>query len=224
VIAPGDGRGRRVVRQAQVEGTAASLALAAPVRAASSRVGPVDPVTAARGEAEALLAAASVEAEAIREAARARGYAEGREQAERELGEAIRRVSAVAADIDRAREKVMEALAPRLADVAVRVAGIVAAGEIRQDPGRIRAIVHEALQAVREDDRITVRLHPADLASLSPAQAELERACGVQLVLRADRSLVRGSCLIDTSRGLVDARLDSKLAALHSALAEPAAS
>jgi flagellar assembly protein FliH len=173
--------------------------------------------------AEAALERARAEAEAIREAARAEGrregLARGRAEARAELEGLLAELREVVASLRASREALLEALAPRILDAVVRAAGRVAGGAIAAEPDRLRAIVREALAQARDDERVVVRLHPDDLAALEPARAELERAASGELVLRADRSLVRGGCVVETSRGLVDARLDMKLAALHEALA-----
>ncbi|MHB8733311.1 MAG: FliH/SctL family protein [bacterium] len=208
---------QRVFRGPAVDGVPASLAadMIAPVYGLGG-----DALLSSRGQAEAVLVAAKAEAAAIMEKARAEGYAEGRAQAERVLQEAVGCVAEVAKALTTARDSIIESLAPRLADLVVRVAGRLVVGEVTSNPEWIEAIVRDALAAVRENDHVVIRLHPEDLAALETAQADLERACGAHLLLRGDRSLVRGGCVIETPRGLVDARLDSKLALIHAALVD----
>jgi flagellar assembly protein FliH len=171
---------------------------------------------------EAILEAARRDADLLREEAKRQGYAaglsEGREAAQRELGGCLAEIKKVLAALRESRDAVLDAVVPRVIDAVVRIAGVLAAGEIRRDPERLRAIVQEALSSARDEDRVVVRLHPDDLDMLAPVRQALEDACGQQLVLRADRSLVRGGCLVETSRGLVDARLDARLASIHAAL------
>jgi flagellar assembly protein FliH len=208
----------RVYRGPAIDGVPAALDsdhLIAPVYSISG-----DTLLSSRNQAEAVLAAAKAEAAAVMERARAEGYAEGRAQADRVLHEAVACVAEVAKQLTTARDSIIDSLAPRLADLVVRIAGRLVVGEIQANPEWIEAIVRDALTAVRENDHVIIRLHPEDLAALETAQADLEGACGAHLVLRGDRSLVRGGCVIETPRGLVDARLDSKLAIIHAALVD----
>lgn len=196
-----------------------------PVQVGDAAREPAPPADAGRlpePSAEDIARDARHDADLLREEARRQGYAagiaEGREAARRELGGCLAEIRKVLAALRESRDAVLAAAVPRMIDAVVRTAGVLAAGEIRRDPKRLRAIVQEALASAHDEDRVVVRLHPDDLDALAPARQALEDACGQQVVLRADRSLVRGGCCVETSRGLMDARLDTKLAAIHAAL------
>jgi len=179
---------------------------------------PEQALAVARLQAEALVADARAEAEAIREAARAQGEQEGRVKVEAELREVIDRAGTLVTQFAEARDAMLASVSGRVVDAIVHIAGVVAQGAIVADRGRLEAIARKALEAIRDDDHIVLRLHPDDAALLAPAREDLERACGTHLTFRSDRSVVRGGCVVETSRGLVDARLDAKLVAIHTAL------
>jgi flagellar assembly protein FliH len=163
----------------------------------------------------------------VREAARqegfAAGYAEGlargREEGLAQTRSALERAEAIAAAIVESRAGALDALIPRIADLVIRVAALVVRDTVAQHPEAIVPVVREAVAQVRDEDRLTVRLHPEDLAILRDAVEEIGQQVGTRIVLREDRSIARGGCLVETSRGLVDSRLESKLAVLHDLVA-----
>jgi len=214
------GSSSRLVRGAVVTGQV----VPAPVRAPISEVAIVDGMTpeqlliAARAQAEVLLAEARREAELLREQGRTQGGREGKAQGLEQLRETIERAQALVAQIADARDQLLTSVSGRVVDAIVHIAGVVAQGAIAEDPARLEAIVRGALEAIREDDRVVLRLHPDDAALLAPVREALERDSGTHVTFRSDRTVLRGGCVVETSRGLVDARLDAKLAAIHTAL------
>ncbi len=214
------GSSSRLVRGAVVTGQV----VPAPVRAPISEVAIVDGMTpeqlliAARAQAEVLLAEARREAELLREQGRTQGGREGKAQGLEQLRETIERAQALVAQIAEARDQLLTSVSGRVVDAIVHIAGVVAQGAITEDPARLEAIVRTALEAIREDDRVVLRLHPDDAALLAPVREALERDSGTHVTFRSDRTVLRGGCVVETSRGLVDARLDAKLAAIHTAL------
>lgn len=164
---------------------------------------------------------------AVREAARTEGFAagyaeglaQGRQEGVAQIRAALERAEAIAAAIVESRATALEELIPRIADLAIRVAAVVVRETVAQHPEAIVPVVREAVAQVRDEDRLTVRLHPEDLAILREAVEEIGQRVGTRIVLREDRSIARGGCLVETSRGLVDSRLESKLAVLHDLVA-----
>ncbi len=205
----------RVVRGAVVSGQVIPLPVRPPTPVRPKEPAAPDQVlTVAHAQAEAMRAAAHREAEEIRRAA----FEEGRAQGAKELRDVIDRTETLLGQIAEARDALLASVSGRVIDAIVHIAGVIAQGAIIQDRARMEGIVQKALESIREDDRVVLRLHPDDVAVLAPAREDLERACGTQVSIRSDRSVLRGGCVVETSRGLVDARLDTKLAAIHSAL------
>jgi flagellar assembly protein FliH len=89
--------------------------------------------------------------------------------------------------------------------------------EVTLDPTHVVGIIREGLAALPlNSDNITVRLNPAD--------AEVVRGCinGTAAErpwrLESDPLMERGGCFITTSRSVVDARLDARLARVMATL------
>lgn len=80
---------------------------------------------------------------------------------------------------------------------------------------RVRRIVSNALAHVRGEQRVTVRVAPADEVVVSKALAAM--SSGPYLSVVADPRLKRGSCILESDLGVIDASLDTQLKALEKA-------
>ena len=99
-------------------------------------------------------------------------------------------------------------------------------GQIRKVIGELDAselivrVVRNALTTVRNQQRVTIRVAPADEKAVSEALAAMIQTApgGVGFLdVRADARLERGSCLLESELGVVDASLETQLKALENA-------
>lgn len=100
-----------------------------------------------------------------------------------------------------------------LARLAREVAKKVITTEIEARPELIAPIVKEALGHARDATNVRIRVNPFDLAALEEKKSELLAACasiqGVEIV--GDDALSRGSTIIETEGGVIDATVETKL-------------
>ena len=142
----------------------------------------------------------------------ARAEAEGREAG---LGEAAELIARLAGErvawLARAETEVLE--------LGLAVAAKILGREVA-DRGAAADIVAEALRAVRRARAVKVRLHPDDVPIVRAAEPALLSLLtrGASLLLVEDESLTRGSAVVESEHGRVDARLEAQLAALRRAL------
>ena len=152
--------------------------------------------------------------------ARERGYREGRQNAEKELGRELERARReIAASLQRLAQ-LEESLGRRHEALLLGVTIEAASRLLRQrvesgDPVAARALA-EALEAIPRQGAIKARLHPDD----EPFVRELVRseieAGRIELV--ADESVSRGGTLVESDAGTIDATLETAEAAVRSAL------
>jgi type III secretion system HrpE/YscL family protein len=168
-------------------------------------------------EARAQAAAIAAGAAADREAARQAGVAAGREEARAEATARLGGARAAAA-------AVREAAGADLRALAVRIAEKVLGRALALDPGLVADVAAEALRSARHQRDIALRVHPDDLAALAAARPRLQGLLlrAPDLVLRPDPEVGLGGCIVETEIGVVDARLETQLAAIERALTEEA--
>jgi len=187
-------------------------------------------VAKAQEEAAALVEAARAEAEALRaqaqEEGRQAGLAAGRAEGEAEVRA---QVEPLLAALRRALEEAAAAAAAasrRDEEDMVRLALAIAARLSRQPeivgPDAVHRVLEEELPRAAGLPMVTIRLHPADLEALQEVTGELARRLdgGTEVVWVADDRLQRGGCLIETDRGHLDARVETRLDRIAEELAE----
>lgn len=89
-------------------------------------------------------------------------------------------------------------------------------GEQASDVPTIAAIVQQAIAQLRGSALLAVRMNDADLrALLGDEQGRRLQASAPQVRWLADVAVTTGGCLIDTTAGSLDARLETQLSALR---------
>jgi flagellar assembly protein FliH len=76
----------------------------------------------------------------------------------------------------------------------------------------LAATLTRALEHVVEQDQIVVRVHPDDLHYATEIKEELGQARGdiKTLTVQGDTSIGRGGCLVESSLGTIDARIEAQ--------------
>lgn len=173
---------------------------------------------AARCDASAIVEQARADAAELRKRAVAQGEAIGRAQVAADLA-AIAQLRARAID---------EAEAAAVQAVLMICKQLIGEG-FAEDPGRVGQLLAPLLSRVRSAQRIVVRLHPADRENLYASHetdqgAAWLRKLGVagEVDLVADPAVTRGGCVVESSFGSLDARVETRLAELARALRSPA--
>jgi flagellar biosynthesis/type III secretory pathway protein FliH len=156
-------------------------------------------IAAAEEKSRALLVAAETRARAIEEAAREKGRSEGA-------------ASLVAAWVKLRTEE--QARDERDLDRTTELARVMAerlVGEaLELDPAKVSSIARQVLATARKARRVVLSAHPADADAL---RADLD-ALGLEqaaIEIHADEARSRGSLLVETDLGTLDAHLTIQL-------------
>lgn len=169
-------------------------------------------------EAAAVLEAAKQRAEAIRQKAeeayevrKEEGYRDGLDEGRLENAEKLMEtaMSSVA---------FIEGIETTLVDVVVQSLRKIMGGIPPEE--RIVGIIRQALTTVRNQQRVTVRVAPADEVAVREAFASmLQRVPGESsfLDLLVDARLDRGACILESEMGVMDASVETQLQAMENA-------
>ena len=108
----------------------------------------------------------------------------------------------------------------QIIEIALAVAGRILACQIEENPMIVLPIVKKALEKVRDQEQIVLRVSADDYEVVVQAKQEFQNIVGREqaLTISVDRTIERGSCIVDTSYGLVDAKIDTQFDALKKAL------
>jgi flagellar assembly protein FliH len=160
-----------------------------------------------------IVAEARAEAEALREAARAEGFAAGHQEALAALEPALAALAQAAEDVRAQHDELASLLERKAVELGLSLAEKVVGGALAVEPERVLEAVTGALRGIVERERITVLVNPLDLELVSGAIDELRASLGgiEHCVVEAERRVGRGGCVVRTPVGDVDARVETKL-------------
>jgi flagellar assembly protein FliH len=154
--------------------------------------------------------------------ARSAGYQDGLAAAKK----------AAAAEVKALQEKVAETLAglaemrPRLrrqaetdlVKLSLAIARRVLHRELAVDPEAMHGLIRAALDKLQSQEICRVRIHPSQEAAVRAALQGRPEARGVQLA--PDPALDRGAVIFETSRGNLDASVETQLLEIEQGLAD----
>jgi flagellar assembly protein FliH len=93
------------------------------------------------------------------------------------------------------------------------------AGPLLAAPDAVTGAVTQVLQRLKDDQHVVVRVQPADLDTLTAAKPALSRAlAGAALTLVADQRVDLGGCIVESTLGNLDGRLEVQLSELYEIL------
>lgn len=150
--------------------------------------------------------------------ARADGEQQGWQKAEADIAAALARLGDAIAGVQDAARAIARPYAGELVELALIIARELIGAEVRRDPAPLVRLVERCLDDVVGESSITVRMNPADRAALLAARPDLAGSPDVRLV--EDASLARGGCAVESTRRLVDARLEERLDGMRDGLRE----
>jgi type III secretion protein L len=175
-------------------------------------------VEAAHTQAENLIAQAQAQAsqiikdaQATYEQEKARGLKEGQEEGKLKISEAMADyVIRIGNNVTRFETKIIEMLTQALHQII---------GEIAPQD-LIVGVVQKSLQVVRSQKRVTIRVAPADLATMEDKMRTLkEQFPSIDVLdLSPDERLQPGDCMLETDVGIVDGRLDAQVQVIQKSL------
>jgi flagellar assembly protein FliH len=154
-------------------------------------------------------------------------YERGREDGERALseqlirqrGELIELQNGVLKSLNESIATVTAECEQAMIALSLEIAGKLVA-EIPVSTEMVEAAVREALASVEQNSRLVVLLNPMDFELLQSVNASvlLTDVGGERMKFQVSPQVTRGGCMIQTNFGIVDARRETKLAALKQSL------
>jgi len=145
------------------------------------------------------------------------GLAEGREAGRADIRAQVERLAGMLHDLARPFEELDMEVERELLTLSMALARQIVRRELKTDPTQIIGIIREAIAALPVAARdVRVHVHPEDAAVMREhlAPTESERAW----VIVEDPVMARGGCRITTATSRIDARLETRLAAILSEL------
>jgi flagellar biosynthesis/type III secretory pathway protein FliH len=143
-------------------------------------------------------------------AGQASGEQRGREAVEATFKDAVRALNAAASAVKTLNDDPRQYFDP-LKKLALHLAEELVRGELTQSPAAIERLIQLSLDELEAPTkRITVQLHPADLAQIQTHNVALENG----MVLQADPAMTRGSVQVSSNDAVVQDLIQKRLRTL----------
>lgn len=144
-----------------------------------------------------------------------RGFQEGHDETRRELMSAFHTVIKMSDNLQRQSNEMKRAVDRVATVLAMRIAAKIIGREISK-PETLKQMISQALAQVPVQEQLSVRINPLDLQLLSQlGEKPIE---GNNVVLVADPSIHSGGCIIESSVGCLDARVETQMAMVEKSL------
>lgn len=160
-------------------------------------------------------------AKAGREEGTAKGYDEGLKKAEARLSEeyqnrfsdALTLLANIGASLSQERGELAAAHAPQLIRLWEMMLQKMLRASVELDPAVVERSISYILGRVSDRERIAVYLNPSDVEAVESVKEKMKGSIrGVKLFeLLSDEHVDKGSCLVETSLGIYDARWRTQL-------------
>ncbi len=150
----------------------------------------------------------------------AEGMNRGAAQQKQELAKLVNILSGLIGELAREKKDFLRRMESEALNLAFAIAEKVLNHEIATDKDAICKVLGGALKKIVDQEGIRIRVNPDDYRYLTEKKADIFPGLeGVKdLMLEEDAMIGRGSAVIDSAFGEVDARLDQQLSELKAAL------
>lgn len=162
--------------------------------------------------------------EASRQSGYELGYAEGAAQSQKEMREIWEQKLAEASDVLKTafqmREQIIQEAEPFLVELSCAIAEKIIGQQLSTAPEMAIELIRKSLSRRREQGVITLCVAPGQLAFVQAAREELHMAIDSQAELQIlpDSTVKDNGCVIRSSFGSIDARIDTQLAEIKKEL------
>lgn len=162
--------------------------------------------------------------EALRAQGFQQGFEEGRAQAERDLQvkieEMMKEAQAVLQEAYVAKEQIIQEAEPFLVELACGIAEKVIDKQLTVEPEQTIELIRQSLSRKREQGQIALCVAPDQFSFVQAAREELALSIDSQAELQIlpDATVRDKGCVIRSSFGSVDARIDTQLAEIKKEL------
>jgi flagellar assembly protein FliH len=156
--------------------------------------------------------------EAARQQGRVEGDSIGAQRAGQRLDPVIASLSALLSDLAQQRPRLRAETEEDTVKLALAIARRVLHRELSADPEALLGLVKAAFQKLNARETHRLRVSPPDAAALQEYRTRLELPPGLEIA--SDPSLPRGSAVFETSRGELDASVDTQIGEIERGLTD----
>lgn len=164
-----------------------------------------------------LISRAQEEAENIKDSAAKEGYKEGVEKAQ----EDIQLLRDGIKNFYGAKQEILDKVSPSIIEISLDIAKKIIKKEVEIDTSIVFSSIKEIIQGLPKDEkRITIKVSSEIIEEVKPEINKLKENIGLDMKISviSEEGLDKGSCIVTTSDGIVDATIDTQIEIITEAL------
>lgn len=169
-----------------------------------------------RIDERSLVSRAQQEAHTIKELAAREGYKNGFSQAQEQLEE----IKTNLIEFFNLKDTMYEEFYPHIMEIAFAIAKRIIKKETDMSDDILKNIFEEVLESVNSDaQRLEVKVNSGDLEFANASLPEIieNKKLNVRVIVTADDTIQKGSCIVVANNGVIDANFKTQLAVLQNA-------
>jgi flagellar assembly protein FliH len=149
------------------------------------------------------------------------GLQQGREESAAEFKRALELLQEYARLLQAEKQELAGRMEKNSVELAFALARKIIDTELSVRPEAVVDVARAAVRQVLDSNQVRLTVNGEDLSYLRHVREELAQMldASAQLEIHADSKVERGGCMIETERGLLDARVSSQLETLKTELA-----
>ena len=167
----------------------------------------------ARSEGERILQTAREEAKNLREDAAKQGYQQALKDKQSEINEQLAELNALMQTLQQQQQQFFETYEAGLSTLSLEIAQKVLGSLIRQQETLLLPLVEQAMATLKNEEWITIQISERMPVLVDYLKRDLLAASGTEgrMVEVQALDLPEGGCLIQTSKGVLDASVQTQL-------------
>jgi flagellar assembly protein FliH len=164
--------------------------------------------------------APAVDLDLIRQQAFYEGALEGRRQADKDFGNAALTLQSACNQLTNLHETILRNNLDEMHRLVMIIAEKIIRHSIDEQSETILATIEDAIRLAVKSEEFQIRINPQDFEAIQAKKKELiDDISGLDnIVLKTDKSIERGGCILESAHCTVDATVDSQLQVIREAL------
>lgn len=149
------------------------------------------------------------------------GIQDGTEHAHQQYQSQLTKAATVLEQAYHEKAVIIQEAEPFVIELTTEIAKKVLKQELKSNPDSLILLIKEVLASVYETSSITIGVSPEDFAFVQKQREQLmaiDTGAHVEIKVLPDYSVEQGGCIIRTSSGSIDARIDVQLSEIKSVL------
>ena len=173
-------------------------------------------------QADVIVRTARADAQSVHDKAYSKGYEAGLANGMKTVDELINRLESDMAAITADRQAAIDSIEPQMLKLCIESVEKIIRHEVKTNPRVILRTIKSCLRRIKDTNDVHIRVNPSEVAEVRAKRDELrsisEGVPGINII--DDRRVSPGGCIIESTTGDFDARIETQVDQISKKLEE----